>query len=236
MHRWTSLAPFILVLGCGPKKAPVTAAAASRSAVAQDAAPAAGGGSSNPAATSAAPPDECLNWAPGVSLKLNQEDGSTKAIFAIGEGIYNWDDFDERRDAINEATLDAKRKMSEFLTNAMSSEEKLDQMAREESEKIRNAEGVSSNVSKSKVKESILRIASQSETVLQGMVTLKDCNEWKETQGRAVVKMVWSPKTSAAAGDASQMMQDNAAGSSGNNKSGEGSGSNSDSRSSDSDY
>ena len=162
------------------------------------------------------------------------DNGGLTHLFTTGEASYDFNDSEERQDAMREARIRAKAEYSKWMTNLVSTENGLEEAANKLSSKSKNADGTTEKtVTKEKTKTMLESIVTQSATIQQGLQVFGSCYQWEGDSGRVVVRMVWSPKTSAAAQQASETMRENAAptrynnvtGAGGNSVSGGGSGS-----------
>lgn len=114
--------------------------------------------------------DADLNEPDGVSLAM-AEDGSYQ-IFARGTGIYDFDDEDDRQEAIQEATQKAKAALSKFISEQIASDESLDNLASKVKSLSKNGGVTSESVSKEQVKKTGLAIRNSSQAILTGAITL----------------------------------------------------------------
>jgi hypothetical protein len=156
--------------------------------------------------------DECIEeWMEGVEPEIDSE-GVLLHLFTTGESSYDFNDSGSRQDAMREARMRAKAEYSRWQTQLISSEESLDQASRKLSEQSKNSNGEQSkSVSKETTKTTLESIVSHSAIIMQGLQVFGSCHKWEGDSGRVVVRLVWSPKTSAAAQQANETMQENAA-------------------------
>lgn len=107
----------------------------------------------------------------GISLAI-ADDGTYK-IFARGTGVYDFDDEDDRQEAIQEATLKAKANLSKFLNETISSDEGLDSLSKKAKTLTKTGDVTTQAVSKESVKTTGLAIRNSSKAILTGAITLE---------------------------------------------------------------
>ena len=144
----------------------------------------------------------------GVSLAIDEEDGSYK-IFARGTGVYDFDDEDDRQEALQEATLKAKANLSKFLNETIATDEGLESMSKKAKTLSKNGDVTTQAVTKESVKTTGLSIRNSSKTLLTGAITLESKRiPGNGDGGTYQVTIGVSSKTAAAAKEISNRMTD----------------------------
>jgi hypothetical protein len=116
-------------------------------------------------------------------------------LICLGSSTYDFNDADDRQDAMNEATLSAKSKMAAFFREQLDSEKTLDKnMAKV---KKQTAEG--KKVLKLEMKKTATTIKNRAKEILRGVITLEATVKWNGSDGVARVKIGQSSKTLGAA-------------------------------------
>ena len=106
----------------------------------------------------------------GVAIRLLPDGGFQ--IFAMGTGVYDFDDPDDILDARKEAELKAKANLSKFMNESLSSEESFDEMSAKV-KKLNSENGeTTSSVDKTTVKSTFESIKNSSSALLKGVVVL----------------------------------------------------------------
>ncbi len=131
----------------------------------------------------------------GVSIKFLADGGWR--IWARGSGVYDFNDEDDRGDALNEAILKAKANLSKYLKEKLTTEESYDRISKKTKKASKDANRVTKSVSKEDVKIIAQNIKIKSESIIKGVLileTLKIPN--KSSQGgRINVTLGISSKT-----------------------------------------
>lgn len=144
---------------------------------------------------------------PDVQEELEEPDGvsiedldtENWKIIAIGIGTYEFNDPEERKDAVEEARLEAKAALAKFMKERLSAESQLDILAERESKKAKeNGETVTSASTK-RMKTSLTSIKNSADEILSGVITLETSMKWDGDSGEVRVKIGQSEKTLAAA-------------------------------------
>ena len=157
------------------------------------------------AATS--PVQQDLDEPDGVSLAI-ADDGSYQ-IFARGTGVYDFDDEDDRQEALQEATLKSKANLAKFLNETILSDEGLDSLSKKAKTLTKSGDITTAAVSKESVKATILSIRNSSRAILTGAITLETKRiPGKGDSGTFQVTVGVSSKTIAAAETISDAMTD----------------------------
>ena len=143
----------------------------------------------------------------GVSINYNEE--GALVIFARGTGTYDFDNPDDRKDAKQEALLEAKAAISHFLNETITSEEALDKQSKKVTTLTKSGDVSTEAVSKEEVKNTLKSIRNKSESVLTGVVVLKSEKiPGTGSGGEIQVTVVTSPLTQKAAKEISNSMTD----------------------------
>lgn len=114
---------------------------------------------------------EDLDAAPeGVTIRLLPDGGYQ--IFSLGTGTYDFDDVDDIADAREEATLNAKANLSKFMSESLSTDEKIEKVsATVKSISSENGETVTS-AEKVSAKTALSNIRNSSAALLKGVIVL----------------------------------------------------------------
>ena len=143
----------------------------------------------------------------GVSLAM--ADDGTYQIFARGTGTYDFDDEDDRQDALQEATMKAKANLSKFLSETISSAEGLDSLSKKAKTLTKNGDVTTASVSKEQIKTQATAIQNSSQAILTGAITLESRRiPGAGDSGTYQVTVGISSKTIAAAEEISNGMTD----------------------------
>jgi hypothetical protein len=120
-------------------------------------------------------------------------------IIARGTGTYDFNDADDRKDATEEAILEAKAALVRYMKERISTESQMDKLVEEESRKSK-AEGVTSvSVTKNRMKTTLSRIHNSADGILSGILTLESTEKWDGNSGEVRVTLGQSEKSLAAA-------------------------------------
>lgn len=158
------------------------------------------------AATSPAVQED-LDEPDGVSIAM--ADDGTYQIFARGTGVYDFDDPDDRQEALQEATVKAKSNLSKFFNEKISTEEGIDNLSKKARTLTQNGDVTTTAVSKEAVRTTSLAIRNSSASILTGAITLESKRiPGKGDSGTYQVTIGVSRKTVAAAEAVSNMMTD----------------------------
>lgn len=129
----------------------------------------------------------------GVSIDMG--DPNNWKIIAMGTGTYAFDDADERRDATQEATLEAKAALAKFMKERMSTSEQLDRLVEKKADKARpDGKVITSDASKT-LKTTLTSIRNSADAMLTGLITLEATARWGGESGTVRVKLGQSQKT-----------------------------------------
>jgi len=103
---------------------------------------------------------------------MNVEDvqGGIK-ILATGSASVSFDDVDAMKDARDEALLEAKAKISHFLSEGMKSDQVISKAVSE----TKSMQGASKENIRKEVTERVKKLQSSSQALLRGVVLLADC-------------------------------------------------------------
>ena len=143
----------------------------------------------------------------GVSLAI-ADDGSYQ-IFARGTGVYDFDDEDDRQEALQEATQKAKANLSKFLSEKIASDEGLDSLSKKAKTLTKSGDVTTEAVTKESVKTTGLAIRNSSQAILTGAITLETKRiPGKGDSGTYQVTIGVSSKTVAAAEEIANKMTD----------------------------
>jgi hypothetical protein len=144
---------------------------------------------------------------PEVQEELEEPDGVSVEdldtdnwkIFAMGTGTYEFNDAEERKDAVEEATLEAKAALAKFMKEELSAESSLDILAERESKKSKANGETNSSATSNRMKTSLTRIRNSANEILSGVIPLESTHKWDGNSGEVRVKIGQSEKTLAAA-------------------------------------
>jgi len=107
----------------------------------------------------------------GVSIKF-LADGGWK-IWARGSGVYDFNDEDDRQDALQEAVLKAKANISKYLKEKLTTEQSYDNISKKMKKASKNGTQVTKTVSKEVIKTIAQSIKIKSESILKGVLILE---------------------------------------------------------------
>lgn len=133
----------------------------------------------------------------GVSL--DDLDAENWKIFALGTGTYEFNDAEEKKDAVAEATMEAKAALAKFMKERLSTESQLDVLAERESKKAKENGATVTSASTKRMKTSLTSIKNSADEILSGVITLETTMKWNGDSGEVRVKIGQSEKTLAAA-------------------------------------
>ena len=144
---------------------------------------------------------------PEVQEELEEPDGVSVEdldtdnwkIFAMGTGTYEFNDAEERKDATEEAVLEAKAALVKFMKEKLSAESQLDVLAERESKKSKSNGEQNTSASTKRMKTTLTRIHNSADEILSGIITLESISKWNGDSGEVRVKLGQSEKTLAAA-------------------------------------
>ncbi len=155
----------------------------------------------------ATPVQEDLDEPDGVSLAM-ADDGSYQ-IFARGTGTYDFDDEDDRQEALQEAQQKAKANLSKFLSEKIATDEGLDSLSKKAKTLTKSGDVTTAAVTKESVKTTGLSIRNSSQAILTGAITLESKRiPGKGDSGTYQVTVGISSKTIAAAEQIANKMTD----------------------------
>lgn len=132
-------------------------------------------------------------------VALDDLDAENWKIFAIGTGTYEFNDAEERKDAVAEATMEAKAALARFMKERLSAESQLDILAERESKKSKENGATVNSASTKRMKTSLNSIRNSADEILSGIITLETTPKWNGNSGEVRVKIGQSEKTLAAA-------------------------------------
>ncbi len=144
---------------------------------------------------------------PDVKEELEEPDGATFdgsdpdnwKVFAIGTGTYEFNDPEERKDANDEAMLEAKAAMAKFIKERLATESQLDILAERESRKSKGEGKNEKAASTKRMKTTMTHIHNSAEEILSGVLVLESTAKWDGDSGEVRVKIGQSQKSLAAA-------------------------------------
>lgn len=144
---------------------------------------------------------------PDVQKELEEPDGATFdgsdpenwKVFAIGTGTYEFNDAEERKDATEEAVLEAKASLAKFMKERLATENQLDTIAERESLKHKADGKTETSASTKRMKTTLTHIHNSAEEILSGVLTLETTAKWDGDSGEVRVKIGQSEKSLAAA-------------------------------------
>jgi len=128
---------------------------------------------------------------PGDGIEVTSTPAGTK-IISTGEASVAFDDVDAVRDAREEATIEAKSKISAFLSEGIRSDSEVNRVVNGST----SMQGTEKTALRTETVNRLRKIASSSQALLRGVVVLGDCY----TQGKVLrVSVGLKPETIAAA-------------------------------------
>jgi len=144
---------------------------------------------------------------PEVQEELEEPDGVSVEdldtdnwkIMAMGTGTYEFNDAEERKDATEEAILEAKAAMAKFAKERLAAESQLDILAERESKKSKSNGATDKSASTKRMKTTLTRIHNSADEILSGVLTLETTSKWDGDSGEVRVKIGQSEKSLAAA-------------------------------------
>jgi hypothetical protein len=143
-------------------------------------------------------PDVQAELAEPDGVSLQDLDVDNWKIIAIGTGTYEFNDAEERKDAVAEATLEAKAALAKFVRERIIAESQLDVLAERESRKAKENGATATSATTKRVKTSLTSIRDSADQVLSGFITLETKTTWNGESGVARVTIGQSDKTLAA--------------------------------------
>lgn len=132
-------------------------------------------------------------------VALDDLDADNWKIFAIGTGTYEFNDAEERKDAVAEATMEAKAALAKFMKERLSTDSQIDTLAERESNKSKQNGATVTSASTKRMKTSLTSIRNSADEILSGIITLETTMKWNGDSGEVRVKIGQSEKTLAAA-------------------------------------
>lgn len=143
----------------------------------------------------------------GVSLAIAEDE--TYQIFARGTGVYDFNDEDDRQEALQEATLKAKANLSKFLSETIATDEGLESLSKKAKTLTKSGDVTTAAVTKESVKTTGLAIRNSSQAILTGAITLETKRiPGNGDSGTYLVTIGVSSKTVAAAKEIANKMTD----------------------------
>jgi hypothetical protein len=133
----------------------------------------------------------------GVSIDDSETDNWK--IIALGTGTYDFNDAEERKDALEEAVLTAKAALAKFAKERLSSQSQIDILAERESKKSRNGDAKEKSNTEHRIKTNLSSIHNSADDILSGVLTLETTAKWDGDSGEMRVKIGQSAKSLAAA-------------------------------------
>lgn len=145
----------------------------------------------------------------GVSIKF-LPDGGYK-IWARGTGVYDFDDHDDRKDALKEAALEAKANLSKFLEEKITTDDSIDRLVKKLKNDLKKDGKRTANVSREQVKATALSIKVSSKNILKGVLTLETLETPNSSGegGKITVTIGVSPKSMSLANRVKSDMRSN---------------------------
>lgn len=148
-----------------------------------------------------------LAASPEVQADLEEPDGvsimdldtDNWKILARGTGTYEFNDPDDRKDATEEAILEAKAALVKFMKERVATESQMDKLAEEESKKSKTDGVTNLSVTKTRMKTTLSRIHNSADEILSGIITLETTPKWDGNSGEVRVTLGQSEKSLAAA-------------------------------------
>lgn len=140
---------------------------------------------------------EDLEEPDGVSIEDLETDNWK--VFARGTGTYEFNDADDRKDATEEAILEAKAALVRFMKERVGTESQMDKLAEEESKKSKANGATNVTVTKNRMKTTLSRIYNSADEILSGILTLETTEKWDGNSGEVRVTLGQSEKSVAAA-------------------------------------
>lgn len=114
-----------------------------------------------------------INDAPdGATIKLFPDGGYQ--IFAVGTGVYDFNDPDDIKDARKEAEMRAKAAIAKFLKEDIATAEGMEEASKKVKNVSSDGQNTSTSVSKTSVKTAMESIRNSASALLTGVVVLQD--------------------------------------------------------------
>lgn len=145
---------------------------------------------------------------PSVATELAEPDGASVVphpdggwiLFGRGTGVYDFNEADEIRQATQDAQLRAKAHIAKFLTERITSEEKMANYSAKLKKLSDNGDGKpTTEVSKRDLQIRVEKITNQAQAILKGLVVIETSKQPKGNGGTVEVTVGCSSKTIALA-------------------------------------
>jgi len=117
----------------------------------------------------------------GVSIDLS--DPENWKIFARGSASFQFNDSDERREAVQEATLDAKASLAKYIEEKLSVSTEMDALVEKKSSKAKGSNGSSSSATSERTKTTLTSLRNSASEILAGKINLESSVSWPNAQG-----------------------------------------------------
>ena len=150
-----------------------------------------------------------INDAPdGATIKLFPDGGYQ--VFAVGTGVYDFNDPDDIKDARKEAEMRAKAAIAKFLKEDIATTEGMEEASRKVKSVSSDGQNTSTSVSKTSVKTAMESIRNSASALLTGVVVLQDAKIPTPGKDGGTYKVMVgvSSKTTAAANAAANGISD----------------------------
>lgn len=112
----------------------------------------------------------CEDYQYTGGIQVEDVSGGTK-IISTGSAAVSFDDVDSIKDAREEATLEAKTQISQFLTDGIHSDQTINKVVNES----KSMKGQSKSVSRSETVTRLKNMGSHSEALLRGVIPFGEC-------------------------------------------------------------
>lgn len=156
---------------------------------------------------------DCTQWYKNMRAKYNivgtkagivmDSDGEWIKLFGSGTAAVDFDDEDERQDALDEAEMKAKASIAHFLKEKISDENSINSISKKMKDLQKTGKDSSHvNISKKTVKIKAQKISNNASSLLKGVLIF--CRSVKGSKAEVVVGV--SPKTQRAADSARKSM------------------------------
>ena len=139
----------------------------------------------------------------GTGVVLDKNGEMTK-VFASGTTSYDFKDNDEISEALSESNLIAKANLAKFLKEEITSEDTVSKISSRKKTLSKDGNGTNIEVIKKIVKTQTMSISSHTQALLTGII--KVCESHDEAKKEVQVVLAVSPKTTAAASKAANMI------------------------------
>ena len=156
----------------------------------------------------------CTEWYSDIRIKYNivgtkagivmDQNGAWKKLFAKGTASVDFDDADEREDALEEAEMKAKAVLTHFMKEDLSSVKFVENISKKAKELQKNGNNESKSITKKSIKLKSVKISNNAHSILKGVLTF--CESINPGTNLVTVIVGVSPKTQRAADSSRRSM------------------------------